>query len=843
MVFEDPMMELKNLKQDGNVQSYQEQFEALLNKVELDETHAISLFLGGLKKEISMPIRMFSLVSLNDVYYLAKMQEHTNIAVKSRYTPVLPTPTTKLHVTSSFANRNNNYASRNVVKPNTGYARKQLTQKELEEKRAKNLCCYCDQKYVPGHKCSGQLHCLEVIACEECDYVEESLDNQCLEDEVVMNEEEEIVATTENCPQISLNALNGVHSYQTMRVKGQVGKKTLQILIDCGSTHNFLDLQKAKRMGCRLTSTCPLQVEVANGNNMVSTYKCKNFKWTLQGMPYETEVILLPLGGCDMVLGIQWLATLGDIICNFGALTMEYSYKGQRIALRCVTPAALKWIQGSVKAALSSMMVCVYPDELCAFTTKDSEGGNLRNKEINAVVEEFSNVFDVPKSLPPQRSHDHQIPLQNGTPPVNIRPYRHPPSQKDAIESMVKELLDTGVIRNSQSLFSSPIVMVKKKDGSWRMCVDYRQLNKYTVKDKFPIPVIKELIDELHGAKVFSKLDLRSGQSVEEHVQHLKEVLQLMRTHTLFAKLTMKDWPMPKNIKQFRGFLGLTGYYRRFIRDYALISKPLTLLLKKQGFVWNKDAECAFYKLKEAMMQAPVLALPNFGKEFIIETDASGTGIGAVLQQDGHPIAYMSKSLFTKHQALSTYEKEFLAVLLALEKWRGYVLDRHFIIKTNNLSLKYLLDQRFTTPFQTKWLPKLLGYDYQIMYKNGNDNATVDALSRVQMNHGEISAMMVTSVVSELLEKIQQSCQDDPVLSERMLQLANDTCSSSKYTLVEGKLRRKGKLIVGNNESLRKQIFLYFHAEANGGHSGIMVITKKMSVVLYWKGMRKMIKQ
>ncbi|GKC46095.1 transposon ty3-G gag-pol polyprotein [Tanacetum coccineum] len=305
----------------------------------------------------------------------------------------------------------------------------------------------------------------------------------------------------------------------------------------------------------------------------------------------------------------------------------------------------------------------------------------------------------------------------------------------------------------------------------------------------------------------------------------------------------MKDWPMPKNIKQFRGFLGLTGYYRRFIRDYALISKPLTLLLKKQGFVWNKDAECAFYKLKEAMMQAPVLALPNFGKEFIIETDASGTGIGAVLQQDGHPIAYMSKSLFTKHQALSTYEKEFLAVLLALEKWRGYVLDRHFIIKTNNLSLKYLLDQRFTTPFQTKWLPKLLGYDYQIMYKNGNDNATVDALSRVQMNHGEISAMMVTSVVSELLEKIQQSCQDDPVLSERMLQLANDTCSSSKYTLVEGKLRRKGKLIVGNNESLRKQIFLYFHAEANGGHSGIMVITKKMSVVLYWKGMRKMIKQ
>nr|GEZ58188.1 reverse transcriptase [Tanacetum cinerariifolium] len=494
----------------------------------------------------------------------------------------------------------------------------------------------------------------------------------CLEDEVVVNKEEEIVATTKNCPQISLNALNGVHSYQTMRVRGQVWKQTLQILIDYGSTYNFLDLQKAKRIRYRLISTCPLQVEVANGNNMVSTYKCKNFKWTLQEIPYETEVMLLPLGGCDMVLGITWLATMGDIICKFGALTMEYNYKGQRISLRGVTLAALKWIQGKVE--------------------------NLRNKEINAMIEEFSDVFAVTKSLPPQRSHDHQISLQNGTLPVNIRPYRYPPSQKDAIKSMVNELLDTGVIKNSQSLFSSLIVMVKKKDGSWRMCVDYRQLNKYTVKDKFPIPVIEELINELHGAKVFSKLDLRSGQSVEEHVQHLKEVLQLMRTHTLFAKLSkcnfivthveylghiisaqgvstdpvkitaIKDWTMPNNTKQLRGFLGLTWYYRRFIRDYALISKSLTLLLKKQGFVWNKDAENAFYKLKEAMMQAPILTLPNFEKEFIIKTDASEIGIRVVLQQDGHLISYMSKSLSTKHQALSTYEKEFLAVLLALEK-------------------------------------------------------------------------------------------------------------------------------------------------------------------------------
>lgn len=130
------------------------------------------------------------------------------------------------------------------------------------------------------------------------------------------------------------------------------------------------------------------------------------------------------------------------------------------------------------------------------------------NKEVESLVDKFEEVFAVPTELPPHRSHDPKIPLMPNTPPINISPYRHPPNQNDAIEMMVKELLDSGVIRNDQSSFSSPIVMVKMKDGTWRMCVDYRQLNKYTVKDKFPIPVIEELINELNGSTMFTKLDL-----------------------------------------------------------------------------------------------------------------------------------------------------------------------------------------------------------------------------------------------------------------------------------------------------------------------------------------------
>lgn len=128
-----------------------------------------------------------------------------------------------------------------------------------------------------------------------------------------------------------------------------------------------------------------------------------------------------------------------------------------------------------------------------------SSGMNFLPLNIQELLQKFDRVFSIPTELPPKRSHDHAIPVIEGTPPVNVRPYRHPPRQKDAVEAMVKELLESGVIRSSNSPFSSLDVMVKKKDGSWRMCVDYRQLNKATIKDKFPIPVIEELIDELQG--------------------------------------------------------------------------------------------------------------------------------------------------------------------------------------------------------------------------------------------------------------------------------------------------------------------------------------------------------
>ncbi|GJT42535.1 putative mitochondrial protein [Tanacetum coccineum] len=470
------------------------------------------------------------------------------------------------------------------------------------------------------------------------------------------------------------------------------------------------------------------------------------------------------------------------------------------------------------------------------------------------------------------------------------------------------------------------------------MCIDYRQLNKHTVKDKFLIPVIEELIDKLHGFVVFSKLHLRFGyhqirmkeddicktafkthegyyeflvipfgltntpstfqslmntvfkaflrkfvlvffddiliysKNLEEHCVHLAQVLQVMKDNTLYAKKSkcyfvvsqveylghiisaqgvstdpskieaMQKWPIPSTLKQLRGFLGLTGYYRRFIKDYASISQPLVALTNKDAFKWNPSAELAYHKLKEAMVQALVLALPNFDQEFVVETDASGKGIGAVLCQDGHPIAYWSKTLSAKHQALSTYEKEFLAVVAALDKWKGYLLDRHFKIRTDHFSLKYLLNQKLTTPFQFKWLPKLLGYDYEIVYKKGSENVVADALSRVDSS-GELLQISVSSVSSGVWDKVKDSWKNDLDTQNLIKSLEHHSYKGNKYSWTGEILKRKGKVVVGNDPELRKELVQHFHDEAIGGHSGAHVTMKKLGSLFYWKGLKKMVKQ
>lgn len=414
-----------------------------------------------------------------------------------------------------------------------------------------------------------------------------------------------------------------------------------------------------------------------------------------------------------------------------------------------------------------------------------------------------------------------------GAVPANTRPYRYSPLQKDEIERQVKEMLDSGVITHNVSPYAAPVLLMKKKDGTWRFCVDYRRLNDATTKNKFPLPIIDKLLEELAGATVFSKLDLRAGyhqirmreedesktafkthhghsqfrvmpfgltnapatfqclmnaifgkyvrkfviiflddilvfnETMEEHLEHLRIVLELLRAHQLYVKESkctfacdhidylghviskegvatdkekmqaMEQWPTPMNATELRGFLGLTGYYRKFVPHYGIIAKPLMQLLTKKGFSWTEQAQATFDMLKSAMVTTPVLALPNFEQPFTIKMDACDMGVGVVLAQDGHPVAYFSKALGVRNQKLSTFEKEFLAVMMAIDKWRQYLQRGPFDIVTDHKSLCNLREQHMETELQRKAMAKLVGLQFLFQYRRGLDNGADDALSRM----------------------------------------------------------------------------------------------------------------
>jgi hypothetical protein len=417
--------------------------------------------------------------------------------------------------------------------------------------------------------------------------------------------------------------------------------------------------------------------------------------------------------------------------------------------------------------------------------------------QVQDIIQQFAAIFELPKGMPPIRDCDHQFPLLPGARPVQMRPYRYAPALKDEIEKQVVEMLQLGIVQPSKSAFSSSVILVKKKDQTYRFCVDYRHPNALTLKTKFPVPVIDEFLDELHGASWFSTLDLRAGfhqirmspqdqhktafqthhghfefrvmafglsgalatfqsamnttlapimrkyalvffddilvynKSWEDHLFHLTQVLQLLFKDQWYIKLSkcasakqqlgylghvisgkgvptdpakvdaISSWPVPANCKELRGFLGLAGYYRKFIRHFGIIAKPLTNLLKKGVmFVWTSDHQVAFDTLKQALSSAPLLALPNFTIPFAIESDASGTGIGAVLLQEGHPLAFVSKALGIKNKGLSTYEKEYMAIILAVAQWRQYLQHSEFLIYTDHRSLYHLTEQKLHTSWQ-----------------------------------------------------------------------------------------------------------------------------------------------
>jgi hypothetical protein len=294
----------------------------------------------------------------------------------------------------------------------------------------------------------------------------------------------------------------------------------------------------------------------------------------------------------------------------------------------------------------------------------------------------------------------------------------------------------------------------------------------------------------------------------------------------------INNWPVPKTFKQLRGFLGLTGYYRRFIRNYGLISRPLTQLLKKGvQFQWTSSTQEAFELLKSALSSAPILAIPNFADTFIIETDASDKGMGAVLMQPGHPISFLSKAFCPRNQALSTYEKECLALVMAVEKCRSYLHGREFIIRTDHQSLLHLTEQTVNSRLQQKALLKLMDLQYKIQFKKGVTNTAAGALSRMPEQDTIYSISMSTPA---WLERLQQGYEENAEDRQLLTELAISSSNDKGYTLVEGIIKHKERVWVGNNTLAQQHILQALHASGLGGHSGIQATYHRVKALFSW---------
>lgn len=455
-----------------------------------------------------------------------------------------------------------------------------------------------------------------------------------------------------------------------------------------------------------------------------------------------------------------------------------------------------------------------------------------QQKAITDLLVQYSTVFSTGDTdLGVTDLVTHEIPTLPNTQPIKQAPRRLGMEKDAEVDRQVKELLDKGLIEPADSAWSSPVVLVKKKDNSWRLCIDYRRLNDVTRKDAYPLPRIDDSLDTLSGSVWFSTLDLISGYwqlpmsedasnkaafatkgglwrpkrlpfgltsapatferlmekvlhgltwntlllylddvvvfgpDFNTHLKRLATVLERFKNANLKLKPSkcellkkevrylghivssegvktdpekikaVREWKTPTCRSELSSFLGFVGYYRRFCADYATIASPLNRLTsKKVQFEWNSEADDAFKKLKEIMTTPPTLAYPDPKEQYILDTDASLDGVGAVLSQIQHgeerPIAYYSKTLSSSEKNYCTTRRELLGVVLSVKHFRPYLYGKEFMLRTDHASLQWLYRRKEPSHQVARWLEILAEFKFQLKHRAGRDHSNADGLSR-----------------------------------------------------------------------------------------------------------------
>ncbi|XP_020963323.1 uncharacterized protein LOC110264971 [Arachis ipaensis] len=523
--FYDPKATLKELKQTSTVAEYQNQFEELSNQVTgLSEEWLISLFVAELHDHLKCELLLAKPTSYVTATLLARLHEQKLAAAAPLYhksptthtsQPLHLTPNivTQPHTIRNSAQKNNspstmppssNTTTQTPNLPNPNPPFRKLTASEIKLKREKGLCYHCEEKWSPGHRCKTS--CYRLIGEEEWQEILKEPEPEVIQSPKI---DSPIVVEPMRL-EISFNTMVGQHQPTTFRLKGTYKGQTVMVLIDGGNTHNFVKARVAEKLEFPIKQTVPLQVLVGNGDIIGCRALCEDVPLVMKGYQFNVSTFVLELQGADVVLEVQWLMYLGYVTTHYGLLTMEFIVNNTAVKLQGERLLQFEAISNKMlqKMVFSEVVTTLYHMKMV--TNQEDTVAAQVTDEVQQILNTHEEVFAEPSRLPPYREIDHKIHLVPGSQPVSVQPYKYPHFQKEQMERLVAEMLETGVIRESQSAYSSLVLLVRKKDGSWRFCVDYRALNAITIKEKFHIPTIEEILDELFGAEFFSKIDLRT---------------------------------------------------------------------------------------------------------------------------------------------------------------------------------------------------------------------------------------------------------------------------------------------------------------------------------------------